>query len=245
MKKIILFMFLLSFTLISCKKDDDVKTTSRLNFEFLHQVGGQDLEPDKMIYINQAGNTYSVINLKYFISNIRLHNKTTNETVILDEAHYIDISDNTTFSLSPEGEIPNGDYDMISFVFGLDEADNTTGRFPNPPQNAMEWPEPLGGGYHYMKLEGKYLKDGVPTNYNTHTGATGGIPYFVEINLPASFSLDGKENTAELIMDINKWYQDPNIYDFITYGEMIMGNSNAQTVIQANGVNVFSLGTIK
>jgi hypothetical protein len=245
MKKIIALVFLFSLALISCKKDDDVKTTSQFNFEFLHQVEGQDLEQDKMIYTNKAGNNYSVITLKYFISNIRLFNKTTNETITLDEAHYIDISDNTTFSLSLEREIPNGDYDMISFVFGLNEADNIDGRFPNPPQNAMEWPEPLGGGYHYMKLEGKYLKDGTPTNYNTHTGATGGFPYFVEVNLPTSFSLNGNQSTVEIIMDINKWYQDPNTYDFVTYGEMIMGNTNAQGVIQANGANVFSLGTIK
>lgn len=100
MKKIIALVFLFSLALISCKKDDDVKTTSQFNFEFLHQVEGQDLEQDKMIYTNKAGNNYSVITLKYFISNIRLFNKTTNETITLDEAHYIDISDNTTFSLS-------------------------------------------------------------------------------------------------------------------------------------------------
>ena len=136
-------------------------------------------------------------------------------------------------------------YDAISFVLGLNEADNTQGRFPNPPQNAMEWPEPLGGGYHYMKLEGKYLKDGLTANYNTHTGASKGIPYFVEINLPTSFTLAGKATKAEISMDINKWYQDPSTYNFSDYGEMIMGNADAQKIVSENGVNVFSLGTIK
>ena len=174
-----------------------------------------------------------------------MHNKTTNETIISNDVYYIDISDNSTLSFDLEGEIQNGEYDNISFVLGLNDTDNTSGRFANPPQNAMEWPEPLGGGYHYMKLEGKYLKDSLTTNYNTHTGASKGIPYFVEISLPTSFKLDGKEMKAKIIMDINKWYQDPNTYNFIDYGAMIMGNANAQEVISVNGANVFSIGFIK
>lgn len=246
MKYLFIFLAIATmFNLSSCDKDDEVKISNKFSFEIVHKVANQDLELNKMIYTNKAGNTYSVINLKYFISNIRLHNKTTNQTLSIDEAHYIDISDNSTLSFDLEGEIPSGQYDTISFVLGLNEADNTNGRFPNPPQNAMEWPEPLGGGYHYMKLEGKYLKDSLVTNYNTHTGASKGIPYFVDVNLPTSFNLDGKEMKAEIIMDINQWYQDPTTYNFIDYGAMIMGNANAQAVISANGANVFSIGSIK
>jgi len=50
---------------------------------------------------------------------------------------------------------------------------------------------------------------------------------------------------AEIIMDINKWCQEPNTYNFVDYGAMIMGNANAQEVIKANGANVFSIGSIK
>ena len=32
----------------------------------------------------------------------------------------------------------------------------------------MAWPEMMGGGYHYMKLEGAFINDS--SFYNTHTG---------------------------------------------------------------------------
>ena len=243
MKNLFVFLFIGMIALTSCKKDDEGEIMTKINFKLMHKVDGQDLELDKIKYQNAAGNSYSVINLKYFVSSFVLH-KSTGEKIVLSDVHYVDISDSSTLSFSPETVIPNGDYNQISFVFGLNETENTDGRFPNPPLNAMEWPVPLGGGYHYMKLEGKYDNAGQITNYNTHTGATNGTPYHVEVSLPVSFTLSGTESTAEIIMDINKWYQDPNVYDFSVYGMMIMGNGDAQKVIQENGANVFSIGDI-
>lgn len=245
MKYTLIFLSLVLFSLTSCKDKEDTSVSTKISFDFVHKVGDQNLELNEMIYLNKAGNNYSVITLKYFISQIRLHNKTTNETVTFDVTHYVDAADKTTHSFVPEVEVVNGDYDAISFVFGLNETDNIDGKFPNPPQNAMEWPPAMGSGYHYMKLEGKYMNDSTQTNYNTHTGASRGVPYFVEVSLPTSFNLSGKETKAEIIMDVNKWYEDPNMYDFSSYGEMIMGNANAQAVIKANGANVFSVGSIK
>jgi len=188
---------------------------------------------------------YSVERLKYFISDITLH-QAGGGTVKIDEAHYIDVREASTLTFSPTMDVPNGDYTQISFVFGLDTVKNITNAYLNPPQSDMAWPVPMGGGYHYMKLEGKYDAAGTPTNYNTHTGGLMGNPYHVDVTLPSStFTANGTNLTATINMDINNWYQNPNTYDFSVYGSAIMGNMAAQTAIKQNGANVFTLSSIQ
>jgi hypothetical protein len=50
-----------------------------------------------------------------------------------------------------------GNYEKVSFTFGISEAKNQSLMFVNPPERDMFWPDVLGGGYHYLKLNGKWL----------------------------------------------------------------------------------------
>ena len=234
-------------------KDDGSCTysTNFITFRLNHSVDGAPLVLNDMRYTNEAGNNYSVITLVYYISDITLH-KTDGSKVKKKGLHYRDIDDATTATYTVTG-IPDGEYSGISFVFGLDSVTNQTGNLPNEDvHNNMEWPVPLGGGYHYMKLEGRYRDTANQiTSYNTHMGrgrmiANGDTTFhenFINtelLNSALTVSEDGWE--IELIMNLNEWYKNPNAYNFNTFGSAIMMNQNAQQTLKENGADIFSIG---
>ena len=247
-KNVAVLPMLAGLTLVSCsKKEDDVDAqpvNSGILFQLAHFVGSEELQKNTIKYTNAAGNLYSVETLKYFISDIRLY-RADGVFIRVNEAFYVDAMDETTWKL-PKVEVPTGDYTSITFVFGLDEKMNVTGAFPNPPENAMEWPIPMGGGYHYMKLEGKIDSAGTIKNYQCHTGPTGGNLNYITVGLENSgFTLDSDTRTIILKMNINNWWVSPNTLD-LNDMTMIMGNQAMQEKLQANGKEgVFSILSIE
>ena len=230
---------------------------------FTHSVNGNDLVlydggctvpgeqclPDHsccmggLAYTNTAGEQYNVQRLNYIISNIKLHKN--NETILLKEIHFIDASDNTTLRFDG-GILENGDYTSISFTMGLENTMNINNIYINEGFHAtMFWPEIMGGGYHYMKLEGDF--DTITQGYATHTGALQmmGDPVRMDHSFNNNFDiLLTTTNTTEHVnvtinMDINNWYANPNT---INLESAIMGNMQKQMQLQANGsADVFSV----
>lgn len=239
----------LAITFSACTKNDDninavpVVPETQISVNMIHMVGNSLLEYDNIQYTNAYGNLYSVITLKYFVSDFRFF-KADGNSIYVDQEFYVDALDETSASFLLDTELPADDYTTVSFIFGLSTSKNVSGAYPNPPENAMEWPEPMGGGYHYMKLEGKIDSSGTINNYQAHTGATMGNQNFINVILPASFStLDKEEMTLNIVMDINKWWATPNELD-LNEVTMIMGNQEMQEKLKANGQNVFSIGSI-
>jgi MbnP len=217
--------------------------TFSTEFNFIHELNGGSFVYDTILYTHPAGQQYSVQTLKYFVSNVVLY-KASGDSVYLDVEHYVDAQDLSTTTLRYSQSIENTSYTGMAFIFGLDPAKNITGTYTNPPESLMEWPVPMGGGYHYMKMEGKYDSLGMMKNYNIHTGALMGMPYHFKVDLPQAFTVVNNEVHIEVKMELNNWFQNPAIFDFDIYGDAIMGNQTAQQVIQGNGINVFSLGAI-
>ncbi len=230
----------------AAEKDDGsctYPTVYSSEFTFNHELAGSSFLFDTLLYTHPAGQTYSVQTLKYFISDIILY-KTGGDSVVLDITHYVDAQNTSTSILDYAHSIDDGTYTGLAFTFGLDETKNITGAFVNPPENLMEWPVPMGGGYHYMKFEGKYDSLGTIKNYAVHTGASQGNPYHFKVNLSQPFTVSNNELHAEFIMDVNNWLQNPILFDFDVFGGAIMGNQSAQQSIHDNGFDVFSIGTI-
>ena len=238
MKKIILIILGCSLIFTACKKDNPISTNLTINFT--QTVDGVELTPNTMIYTNAAGEDYDIQTLKYLISDITLHADDGN--TLLDEVHFIDISDASTFGFTYQ-DVPNNSYTAISFDMGLDSTKNNSNFYVNEDFHAtMAWPEPMGGGYHYMKLEGAYINDS--TFYNTHTGGTMGGDY--SFNNSSSISLNVNDDmgdvTIDINMEINNWYQTPNEIAFSTYGMGIMMNMEKQMQLKQNGMtDVFSV----
>jgi hypothetical protein len=203
--------------------------------------GSGPLAFDQMIYRNAAGNDFSVTKLQYLVSRFRLEPEASLRATAeyeSDVVHFRDGRDDATRTVTFT-DVPGGDYDHLSFVFGLTNDDNVTGAYPDYDA-AMNWPMGMGG-YHYMKCEGMWGNG--PSNFATHTGRSMDAKdrsFEVSLDLNAvplrhGFTLaEGETKTIRVAMNLNQWYQDPNVYDFVDYG-MIMGNPVAQELIHENG----------
>jgi hypothetical protein len=228
----------------SCTYDD-----TTLEIEFNHSVGSESLVFNNVQYTSASGNTYSVEKLVYLISDIVVYNQN-GDSVVVDNEHYVDAEDISTLIFTTSQSLPLGTYTSVKFTFGLNADKNNSGRFPNAPESNMEWPEMIGGGYHFMKLEGKYdsLATGNIKNYATHTGSqtmmgNTNLNHF-EVVIAQEFIVEGHDKASiQLNMDINNWYDSP-IYDFNDYDAGIMMSMPTQNIVQENGANVFSITNV-
>jgi len=238
-------MVILIGLLYSCKKDDDTKeeeNTGKIILNFTHRLNGDELIVDSTMYVNAAGNDYMVTELQYFISDVKLYNS--DGTIFMikawDDIHYVDNDISSTMKWEVYDDIPVGSYNSISFTFGINEEKNQSLMFNNPPESFMFWPEVLGGGYHYLKLNGKWTNDTMLQNrpFEFHLGIgqiysgdsayvpdiIGFVQNYFEVNLPnSSFNIE-KDKTKEIqfIMNIENWFQNPHIYDHGDYAENTM-----------------------
>ncbi len=185
MKARILFISVVTlFLLQACeKKEKSPVETASVSLDIKHQVDGNNLQPDAMIYTNEAGNRYLITNIQWFLSDIELINSDGNSMALTDNlgnrVFYVDTDLPASETIISSPNIPTGSYQAIRFTFGLDEQSNQSHRFVNPPESFMFWPEYLGGGYHYMKLNGKWIdQQGHMAPFNFHLGI--GQEYFEE-----------------------------------------------------------------
>ncbi len=267
-KSFIVILFLLSVFIINgCEKETEQDNTAKISgniiLKFSHYVDGKELVRDTMKYINAAGNPYLVSQVMYFISDVTLHKSDGTKKVINEwnDIYYIDNDIPSTRTWNVYDSIPEGQYDSISFTFGINKEKNITGLFVNNPEVNMAWPGLLGGGYHYLMINGKWKDDkNKVQNYNFHLGIgqlykgdsvnTDSVFAFVQnyfnVNLSNSGFILNNKTTKEicLIMNIEKWFSIPNIFDFNIYGWNIMQNQKALQIIKENGKNVFSVGSI-
>ena len=207
---------------------------NNFSISFNQTVNGSPLIIDDMSYTNQNNQNYSIQTLKYLLSSIKLHTEN-GFTILLKEVHFIDISIDSTLVLNIP-EIQDRNYSEISFIMGLDSLNNKTNQYINEGFfPSFAWPEFLGGGYHYMQLEGDF--NTVFNGYATHTGATNGNDYSFKKTFPITINESGN---ISINMETTNWYQNPETFNFTSDG--IMGNSNSQIVLQSNGIeNVFSV----
>lgn len=232
-----LFCFF-AFSLSSCEY---ARPTVDVNFTV--SVDEQDLSLHNEVYTNAAGNKYDVRRLLYILTNITLHDDKGTK-VMLDDIHFIDFENPETHFLDKPVKIPIARYNAISFTFGLDEQMNFSNAYLETPfHTPMAWPDPMGGGYHYMRLEGAYShSDGSEPFYNTHLGRWQSFNNHVEVSFPINVVATNKGGyLLELNMNINNWYTNPNTYNFEDFGSGIMGNLTAQDLLSDNGSDVFSV----
>ncbi len=226
--------------LLACGDSDDDQ--GEVTVHFNHTVAGADLQHEDILYTNAAGNEYSVTRLEYIVSDIALETAG-GKHIELAEFHYRDAFVDATRSIV--AQVPGGEYAALHFTFGIDGAKNETGALPSVDHfNNMAWPAPMGGGYHYMRMEGLFRTDDGEGAFLTHTGPAGGEDFSFAVSLPLSLTINGDESTIPAVMDFNEWYAAPTLYDFSGRGG-IMGNADAQLTLQGNGVTVFSLGPIQ
>lgn len=257
-KEILSLFIILGIIAVSCKKDviDNSPTTGSLKINFEHFIDGSPIIYDSLMYVNEAGNHYLIYEVQYFVTDMILYKSdgTTRTIKEWTDYHYVDSNIPTSLKWDVYDGIPPGDYDSIAFHLGFKSEKNESFMFVNSPEKDMVWPEYLGGGYHYMKINGKWLDTnnvvrgfafhlGIGQHYDNNGDV---IPPFIDnsfrVGLPnASFtSVVGKTSEVTIRMNIEKWFKEPNIYDHNHWGGDIMQNQPAMKAAVENGWNVFS-----
>lgn len=247
MKKTQLILILLAaMALVSCKKP---ASYGELCVNIGYSVNGKALNTDSLCYCNEAGNEFMITEIQWFISKMELQDERGKWVTLEPRFFYIDtnIPESQTLRIAL---IPVGKYKTLRFVFGLDKDDNRTGLFTDPPESEMFWPDLLGGGYHYMKLNGKYLDaEGQLSPLAIHLGIGQNEDHshfyqnYFTVELPIDFTItETFENQLDLTMIIDNWFRNPNLYDFNEYGSHIMQNQAAQQALKENGNDVFRIG---
>jgi hypothetical protein len=242
----------------SCEKptpDPDEPTTGKLKINMSFNWGNNPLEFDTLMYVNAAGNKYLVYEAQFFITNVTIYKGGVAKVLnSWQKAHYFDTNYPNTLEWPIVDDIEKGNYDSLSFTFGFTNDDNESFMYVNPPENQMFWPEYLGGGYHYMKLNGKWENpDGYLRGSAFHMGkgqiydANGDITGFIDnsfrVSIPNSGLSISATNTTnfDLVMDVEQWFVNPTIYNHNDWGGDIMENQNAMAIARQNGWNVFRM----
>ena len=251
-----LLVILFSLLAVACTKHEE---KAGIDINIGYEVNGKSLVTDTLCYVNEAENSFLITEVQWFISNIELkneagdwvtlHQRSLSDTLDISRVFYMDtnIPESQTLHTQP---LPIGHYTALRFTFGLDETDNQTGLFTDPPESEMFWPDMLGGGYHYMKLNGKFLNaEGrlAPLAVHLGIGQNEDCTEFYHnhfiVELPIDFNVvTNSENQLELTMVIDNWFRNPNTIDFNELGSHIMQNQTAQRLLQNNGKDVFKIG---
>jgi len=236
-----LAILLSSLVFFSCKGEDPVPDEATVTLRFVHQNQGEAAVFDQLNYQNAAGNTYSLTRLEYLLSRFELVGEG-GETYLGPRQMYLNGEADNTIDILLE-EVPNGMYDSLVFTFGLRPEDNASNSLPNEPEyNNMFWPEPMGGGYHFMKMEGHFADGGGTSGYAFHLGTDS---FHIPQGLKIDMKVEGEERIIEVIMDIDQWFENPHTYDLETMSPYTMGNNDAMQKLVDNGKHVFTIAIAK
>jgi hypothetical protein len=257
--KLFLIAFLLVLSFVGCNDEENPVQNGKIVFRFDHKIYGSTIQTDTLIYINEAGNPYLISEIQYFISDVILYHKNGFGLLINSwkDIHYVDTDLTDTHTWEVYDDIPPGTYDSIAFTFGISKEKNISFMYVNPPESFMFWPEYLGGGYHYLKLNGKWRAEEQTTQttpFNCHLGIgqiyfsypdsiIGFIQNDFRVSLHgSSFELgEGQKKEITLTMNVEEWFNDPYVYDLDVWGSYTMQNQDAMQMLKENGYNVFSV----
>ncbi|GAA0871576.1 hypothetical protein GCM10009117_07220 [Gangjinia marincola] len=247
MKKIIVLL-VVSMTLWSCDNDDDKTSNKGVGITFSESwdkspVTFTDL--NATVFTNENGDNLQLDGLRYLISNMVLTNNETGQSYQSGAGFFLrDISETTRTSPSLGFTVPPGTY-KLSFIYGFSEEDNIDGEYENLNIVSWNWPEMLGGGYHFLQMDGSYNVNIEPSPFNFHNGTARVSDGVFEQNfVPFSFDdIEIGENSAMITinMDIAEWFKNPHTWNLNELDTQLMPNYTAQKMMQDNAQSVFSV----
>lgn len=147
-----------TLALMSCKKDDPIvvpPTVGKLRVALEHVWGPSEVPFEFGVpYVHDiTGDTLSFSTLRYYFTNIKLKDKDGNWWA-QPESYFIVDHSNASSMLIEMDNVPIGEYEAISFTFGVDSARNVSGAQTGAlsAANAMFWSWTTG--YIMIKAEG-------------------------------------------------------------------------------------------
>jgi hypothetical protein len=131
-----------------------------LYIQFDNVVGDQPLQLDRRQYVTAAGDSFTVSQLQYFISNISLERANGKSFVVNQDDSYFLVQEQEPGTRRIKVNVPPADYRQLSFILGVDSLRNTmhvsrrTGVLDpsSSMDNGMYWS--WNSGYIFFKMEG-------------------------------------------------------------------------------------------
>ncbi|NCT16897.1 MAG: hypothetical protein AUK33_05680 [Flavobacteriaceae bacterium CG2_30_34_30] len=244
--KTLFFLLLATPLFISCNNDNsDTLNSVNINFKFSQNWDGVQVtnaDFNNTIYVNEMGRELNISRMRYLLSRFTLTNQN-GDVFSTNQFNLVDMANNATLTFNSDLIVPEGTY-TLSFIYGFNQEDNIDGAYPILNSASWNWPESLGGGYHFMQYEGSYDVNTEPKPYNLHNGTarvSEGVfeQNFVTITLTNPLVIT-TGNEIEIKMDIAEWFKNPDLWDLDLYNVTLMPNYAAQKLMQRNTSGVFS-----
>ena len=246
--KIKLLRIIAIIGLVSCSSDDDkasdilISVTNSQNWD-AENITANDLGTKE--FTDENGEILKIERLRYLISKVILTNSYGDE-IEIGSYKLVDLTDNNTLNYATNILVPPGTYTGISFVYGFNEEDNIDQAYLDLNTASWNWPEMLGGGYHFMQLDGTFTSPTIlsPLPFNYHNGTariSEGVfeQNFIRVNLDG-LSIDSNTN-IDIKMNLAEWFKNPKTWDLNLLNTGLMGNYDAQRKMNENGQSVFSV----
>lgn len=253
MKKSIFLLFVTTFLLFSCSSNTEEEIPQKVNvtLKFTHNWNGTPVTAsdfNTIKFTNKNGEKISIERFRYLISRISIIPKSIAHIMRGFETNFIDLKEQKGLIMNTTA---HEGVHVFSFQFGFTDDDNKDGIYPDLNSEIFNVPAMLGGGYHYMQFDGKYLDtNNLEQPFNYHAIRAINKTVTPNITKDTSFKVDlGEVNIAsdveiEIKMNIAQWFENPNTWDLNQLNTVLMPNYNAQLLMSENGKSVFSLGKI-
>lgn len=235
-----------------------VSMRSGMSLRFTFTFEGEPLRFGDKTYTIASGEKIVVSDIHYFVSDVVLVDYAGNRVKFEDDdrnVHYVASDLDGSLTWRSSRGLPTGVYDYVEFVYGLDSLRNVSHTFRNPPESLMFWPEVLGGGYHYMQINGYWgdagdtacartfgLHTGIGTEQGEQEAVNAHFQNYVKLTDTLRFFLvDDGDKVLTLNMEVAEWFRNPHEWRFAHYGGSIMQNPEAQRVLRENAAGVFDV----
>lgn len=255
MKTKFLIIFCLTFLISSCSEDNDISlepVSITLNFSHAWQdteITNADFNDIK--FTNENGEQLSIERLRYLISDIQLTHES-GVIITLNVYNLVDVTNNENLSFTTTASILPGNYTSVAFRFGFSNDDNIDGAYQDLNTANFNVPGMLGGGYHYMQFDGKYLDSNnaeAPFNYHAIRAVDTTDPnnlVFQDTSFQVNIGAVTVQSNTQINVQMNlyEWFSSPNVWDLNVLNTVLMPDFDAQVLMNQNGANVFSLVSI-
>lgn len=205
MKNLRKFTFILLISIsLSCNNESDF---GGVNINFNNVVGDEDLVLNDNVYTKNGEESFTVSELKYIISNIRLIDAGGNEFVYPQDDSYFLINEEVSSSLRLNlKNINANNYTSIKFGVGVDQSkyplEGVENFVPRAQDEDMIWS--WSAGFIFMKIEGLFsTPESTDQIYKYHIGSHGqNLDNYREVSLNFLQPLAVKE-TQTPVVNIN------------------------------------------
>jgi len=224
-----------------CKPDEKESEFATILLRISHKASGQALMSEKLIYKDSSGQEYSVKNLDYFISNVKMRNKDLN--IYYQEVnsyHLVNAFKNPNNTEIILRNVPKKKFGELEFSIGLDSIANSgidkTGDLD--PGTGMYWT--WAEGYKFFVITGTYKNSGSTGSYVFHIG---GNRHLKTLTFNFSSLLGNnydivKDGQIIFEAEISSVFASPNKVDLRVLNDVMTPGAKADT-ISANYANGF------